>query len=272
MPTPPKPPELAPEAHRALGAGLYNRCWDLMEVEDRTTDQDDELLATAYASAWHWRQVGHVANQARAPLDVQPGRRGPRAAARLAVHHARRCVEIVEGGGEGIEDWDAPAAYEAMARALGSGRRPGHRGRVEGPCRRRPGHDPRCRRTARPIEGDLATIPDGSARAVASWRPAGGPMTAAQPTQRAATVEFDHVTKTYDARAKAGARGAVNDLTLSRPRRQDLRARRPVGLRQDDLAQDGQPADRADVRAGSCSTASTSRRGTSPSSAAASGT
>src|SRR3954468_15880685 len=37
-------------------------------------------------------------------------------------------------------------------------------------------------------------------------------------TPHAATVEFDHVTKTYDPRAaKAGARGAVNDLTLTIP-------------------------------------------------------
>ncbi len=43
-------------------------------------------------------------------------------------------------------------------------------------------------------------------------------MSAAPPSQRAATVEFDHVTKTYDARAaKAGTPGAVNDLTLSIP-------------------------------------------------------
>src|SRR3954453_22779880 len=41
-------------------------------------------------------------------------------------------------------------------------------------------------------------------------------MTAASPTsQRAASVEFDHVTKSYDAAAtKAGAPGAVTDLSL----------------------------------------------------------
>ena len=42
-------------------------------------------------------------------------------------------------------------------------------------------------------------------------------MTAAS-THRAASVEFDHVTKSYDARAtKAGAPGAVNDLSLEIP-------------------------------------------------------
>jgi osmoprotectant transport system ATP-binding protein len=43
-------------------------------------------------------------------------------------------------------------------------------------------------------------------------------MTAPATSQRAATVEFDHVTKTYDARAaQTGAPGAVNDLSLTIP-------------------------------------------------------
>ena len=74
-------------------------------------------------------------------------------------------------------------------------------------------------------------------------------MTAPATSQRAATVEFDHVTKSYDARAtRAGAPGAVNDLSLDGPGGEDLRARRAVGLRQDDDPQDGQPPDRAHRR------------------------
>ena len=43
-------------------------------------------------------------------------------------------------------------------------------------------------------------------------------MTAPATSQRAATVEFDHVTKSYDARAAmAGTPGAVNDLSLTVP-------------------------------------------------------
>ncbi len=157
VPTPPKPPELAPEVHRAMGMGLYNRCWDLMEIEDRTIEQDDELLETAYASAWHWRQVGHVANRARSHWMCS------RVAAVLgrgeaARYHAARCVEIVEGGGEGIEDWDAPAAYEAMARALAVTGDPAGaaewKARAAAALAAIPDSDDRA-----PIEGDLATIP-----------------------------------------------------------------------------------------------------------------
>jgi DNA-binding transcriptional MerR regulator len=117
VPTPHPAPDLAPEVHRSLGAGLYNRTWDLLAIERRTPEQDDELVDTAHASAYHWRHVGNAANAARAQwlcsrvysvLD-----RGE-----PAVHHARRATEILAAGGEGIEDWDTAAAAEAMARAL----------------------------------------------------------------------------------------------------------------------------------------------------------
>ncbi len=117
VPTPPPPPTLDPETHRALAAGLFNRSWDLLELEDRTARQDAELIDTAHASAWHWRQVGTAANEARghwpARPRVQRARPWPE-----AVYHARRANEIVDLGGDGFEDWDRPAAAESMARAL----------------------------------------------------------------------------------------------------------------------------------------------------------
>jgi DNA-binding transcriptional MerR regulator len=117
VPTPPPPPTLDPESQRALAAGLFNRSWDLLEIEDRTARQDAELIDTAHASAWHWRQVGTAANEAR----------GHWMLARVysvlghgaeAVYHAKLANEVLDLGGEGIEDWDRPAAAEAMARAL----------------------------------------------------------------------------------------------------------------------------------------------------------
>ena len=114
---PSQPPTLDAETHRALAAGLFNRSWDLLEIEDRTGRQDAELIDTAHASAWHWRQVGSAANEAR----------GHWLLARVysvlghgaeAVYHARQANEVLDAGGDDIEDWDRPAAAEAMARAL----------------------------------------------------------------------------------------------------------------------------------------------------------
>ncbi len=115
--TKPPPPDLSPETHRALAVGLYNRTWDLLEIGSRSPAEDDELIDTAHASAWHWRRVGDAANAARghwlcsrvySVLGMGEG----------ACRHARRACEILAAGGDGIEDWDAAAAAEAMARAL----------------------------------------------------------------------------------------------------------------------------------------------------------
>lgn len=157
MPAPRRVPQLPGDVHRELAAGLFNRTWELLELEDRTTAQDDELVHTAHASAWHWLQVGTQANRARAEWlcsRVYAVLRRPEE----SVHHARRCVDLVEAGGDGLEDWDAAAAAEAMARALAiSGDRAGAASwkarAAEILASVPPGEDRSI------IEGDLATVP-----------------------------------------------------------------------------------------------------------------
>jgi DNA-binding transcriptional MerR regulator len=105
-----------PETHRRLGADLFNKTWTLMEKEDRTQEEEDEMIHCAHASAYHWLQVGTAANRSRSEWQCS------RVHAILgqveqALHHARRCLEIVEANPAEMKDWDLPAAYEAMARA-----------------------------------------------------------------------------------------------------------------------------------------------------------
>jgi hypothetical protein len=104
------------DEQRALGAALFNRTYALMEQAERTPDEDAEMLHSTHASAYHWSQVGTSANRSRSEWQcsrvyavlgwVEP-----------ALHHARRCHEIVQAHPDEMEDWDLPAAYEALARA-----------------------------------------------------------------------------------------------------------------------------------------------------------
>jgi hypothetical protein len=107
---------ITPEQERQLAVDLFNRAWKLMELEARTPEQDDELVHTAHASAYHWLQVGTAANRARSEWQcsrvyVTLGRVEP------ALHHARRCLELCEASPGALEDWDLPFAHEALARA-----------------------------------------------------------------------------------------------------------------------------------------------------------
>ena len=102
--------------HRQLGVDLYNYTWTLLESENRTRADDDELLNATHASAYHWSRAAGVGpqNAARSQWQISRvnavlGRGG------AALYHAERCLELCTENG--IGDWDLAAAYEAVARA-----------------------------------------------------------------------------------------------------------------------------------------------------------
>lgn len=110
-------PLLDAETHRRLAVELFNHVWRLLEAEERTVEQDDELVHAAHASRWHWSCSGApdlaqrlaVGEWQCSRVYAVLGRGEP------ALHHARRCVAMAEAGG--LEDWVTASAYEAMARA-----------------------------------------------------------------------------------------------------------------------------------------------------------
>jgi DNA-binding transcriptional MerR regulator len=109
-------PETMDVDHRRLGVDLFNYTWTLLEKENRTRDEDDEMVYATHASAYHWLHAEGAGPQNRARGEWQISRvyavlrRGE-----PAVHHAHRCLDhCVENG---IGDWDLAFAYEALARA-----------------------------------------------------------------------------------------------------------------------------------------------------------
>ena len=107
------------DTHRRLGKELYNQTWSLLETADRAPEQDDEMVFTTHASAYHWVKAGGtLANAARSHWQIARvyatlGRAEP------ALWHARRCVALAEAAqAAGVaDDWDLAAALEALARA-----------------------------------------------------------------------------------------------------------------------------------------------------------
>jgi hypothetical protein len=101
--------------HRQLGVDLYNATWKLLEQEDRTPADDDAMLDTTHASAYHWSRADGAmpVNAARSHWQISRvnsvlGR------SEAALYHAQRSLEIYTDNG--IGDWDLASAYEALAR------------------------------------------------------------------------------------------------------------------------------------------------------------
>ena len=109
--------DIAGEWHRAQGIECNNGIWELIGKEDRTTDDDEEMVRRAYASTFHWQRAARRGpeNEARGVYMVskvqllvgQPA---------LALHYADRC--FAECARHGLVDFDLAYAHEARARAL----------------------------------------------------------------------------------------------------------------------------------------------------------
>jgi hypothetical protein len=99
---------------REVAKSSFNLVWTLLETEDRTAEQDVELVHAAHASAYHWMNVGTPVNRVRSEWQCSRvyaviDRAEP------ALWHARKALAICES--EGIGDFDLAFAYEALARA-----------------------------------------------------------------------------------------------------------------------------------------------------------
>jgi len=102
--------------HRRLGGELFNRVWDLLALEQRTPEQDVEMIHTAHASRYHWSRLGEGPRAARGEWlcswvysDLER--------AEPALFHAHRCGVICREHADELEDFDLPAMHEALARA-----------------------------------------------------------------------------------------------------------------------------------------------------------
>lgn len=108
-------------AHRYFSAECFNRAWDLIDQEERTSAEEDEMLNLSLASLWHWTQ--------RPDCSVKELSLGYWQVSRIyaitgrpenATWYAERCLEVTE-------DSELPSfylgyAYEALARAAMAGR------------------------------------------------------------------------------------------------------------------------------------------------------
>mgnify|MGYP000373270546 CR=1 FL=1 len=64
---------ITPAMHRQMGVDLFNATWKLLDKTDRSAAEDEAMIHTAHASAYHWLQVGESLNFARSEGIVAAG-------------------------------------------------------------------------------------------------------------------------------------------------------------------------------------------------------
>jgi len=104
------------EAQEKLAKSIYNGLWELLEKEDRTPSEDEDLLLGAYSSLYYWKQVGTTVNLQRGYWMIS------RVHLTLenkddALAWALKCLALTEKNTEKMEDFDLAFAQESLARA-----------------------------------------------------------------------------------------------------------------------------------------------------------
>ena len=101
-------------AQQAEAVALFNHVWSLLELPQRSTDEDFEMVHAAHASRWHWGRAGGPSEWAIGEWQCS------RVYAELirpepALVHARRCLQLCQE--HDLDGFIVASAHEALARA-----------------------------------------------------------------------------------------------------------------------------------------------------------
>ncbi|MGZ9159225.1 MAG: hypothetical protein ACXW36_10220 [Nitrospira sp.] len=108
-------------AHRYFSTECFNRAWDLIEKEDRTPEDEEQMLNLSMASLYHWTQRPDCTEKERSIGYWQVSRiYALTGRPEMATAYAERCLEVTEDAE--LPPFYLGYAYEALARAAMIGR------------------------------------------------------------------------------------------------------------------------------------------------------
>jgi hypothetical protein len=96
---------------------IFNGIWDLLEKADRSPAEDEQMLLRAFASLYHWTQVGTALHIQRGYWMISRVYQTLRDA-HQALEWAKKCQVITDQNMTDMEDFDLAFAQEGLARAF----------------------------------------------------------------------------------------------------------------------------------------------------------
>ncbi|MGG3562986.1 hypothetical protein ABES03_15445 [Neobacillus rhizosphaerae] len=103
-------------SHKQLAVNSFNAVWDLLELAERTKEEEEKMIHLAHTSFWHWTQVeDHTAKNLSIGYWQLSRVYSTAGLGERAVYYGNRCLEVsIE---HNIEQFYIGYAYEALCRA-----------------------------------------------------------------------------------------------------------------------------------------------------------
>lgn len=104
------------EAHKYYSANCFNKAWDLIDKEQRTPEEDEQMIRLSLASHYHWTQRADYSNTSASIGYWQTARiYAILDQADNALRYGQLCLKVSQEAG--VPPFFLGFAYEALARA-----------------------------------------------------------------------------------------------------------------------------------------------------------
>lgn len=101
-------------AHRAFAKAAFNAAWDLIDASNRTDADNRQMLTLAFASRWHWGEIGTAENVAVSDWQVAHVA-SLVGESRLALSFATAAYDAARAND--LPEWLRASTAEGLARA-----------------------------------------------------------------------------------------------------------------------------------------------------------
>ena len=103
-------------AHKYYSANCFNKAWDLIDKEQRTPEEDEQMIRLSQASHYHWTQRPDYSSTSASIAYWQTARMfAILGQAENAMHYGQLCLKVSRE--EDVPSFFLGYAYEALARA-----------------------------------------------------------------------------------------------------------------------------------------------------------
>jgi len=105
------------KAHRWFAVEYNNRTWDLLGKEDRSEEENEEMIHHAHASLLHWQHSGGEQINALRAYYLLTNAYAAAGEGEPAMRYGARSLALLKEEPHGITDWDNAFIYDAVGRA-----------------------------------------------------------------------------------------------------------------------------------------------------------
>ena len=103
-------------AHKYYSANCFNQAWDLIDKEQRTPEEDEQMIRLTHASFYHWTQRPDYSSTSASIGYWQASRiYAILGQSENATRYGNLCLNVSQE--EGVQPFFLGFAYEALARA-----------------------------------------------------------------------------------------------------------------------------------------------------------